>query len=209
MGLSLPKQYVQVQGKTILEHTLLRFKGQVQAVILSVADSYVDLCQETARRVFGENVSVQTAAAGETRFDSVRNALGLLDPQLYPLVAVHDAVRPLVDPRVIARCLAAAGRGGAALPVKEMADSVLQLPSDGPEGGVKAVPRAALRRVSTPQCFPSVELKAAYLQPYSPSFTDDLSVYLNLYTRVTLVADTESNLKVTTPTDLKLLELLL
>jgi 2-C-methyl-D-erythritol 4-phosphate cytidylyltransferase len=157
-----------------------------------VADSY-----EIARKL-------TTVYGGATRYDSVKNGLIHLDQA--GLIGIHDAVRPLVSQDTLARCYDAALREGSGIPVLEMDDSVRML--DG-QGNSRHLDRTSLKRVQTPQVFRSERIKEAYRQPYRPGFTDDASVYETSFGPVSLVEGNRENIKITTPTDLKLAQQLI
>lgn len=119
------------------------------------------------------------------------------------IVAVHDAVRPMVKASVIEQCFAAAARYGAAAPSKPSIDS-LRIYS---HGSYIPLDRSSVVRISTPQCFSAGRLCSAYQQEYRESFTDDLSVYETLFNDpIHLLVDNEENIKITTPIDLMLLK---
>ena len=144
----------------------------------------------------------ETVAGGEERFHSVRN--GLAHVKHDRLVAVHDGVRPLVSVELIDRCFKAADEHGAAIPVVPIHSSVRELEGD------KSYPvdRSMLRLVQTPQCFRSDLLHRGFELTYDEAFTDEASLMERLDVDVYLVEGEERNIKVTTPLDLKVAELL-
>ena len=142
-------------------------------------------------------------AGGEERFHSVREGLRSVTGE--GIVAVHDGVRPLTSRELIARCFAAAEEFGSAIPVVPISSSVREVGS----GGSTAIDRSNLRTVQTPQCFSIATLRAAFELPYDASFTDEATLVERLGERVHLVDGEESNLKVTTPMDLRVAEAVL
>lgn len=205
MGGPQPKQFLQLAGRPVLMHTLEAFdRWDASARLIVVLpedqiDTWKRLCEahafDRAHRV---------VAGGETRFHSVRNGLDAVASD--GLIAVHDGVRPLVAPSVIAACFAAAADGGAAVPVVPMVESVREVDADG---GSRPVDRTRLRVVQTPQVFRADVLRAAYRLPYDPRFTDDASVVEASGVAVRLVPGNRENIKLTTPMDLLLAELLM
>ena len=133
---------------------------------------------------------------GETRFHSVRNGLQVIGGT--GLVGVHDGVRPFVSKEVIERCYLEAEQKQAVIPVVEVVETVRHLQGDESS----TVPRNEYRLVQTPQVFSVPLLKKAYLQPYSPSFTDDASVVESFGEKVFLTEGNRENIKITTPFDL-------
>ena len=204
MGGELPKQFLPLCGKPVLMRTLELFEGEVSRIILVLPEDHIPFWEELCQR-YHFTLPHTVALGGETRFHSVRSGLSHL-PQA-GLVAVHDGVRPLASRALIRRSFEEAERSGAALPACPVTDS-LRLRQD--EGKSEAVDRSRYVAVQTPQTFDLGRLQQAYEQAYSPLFTDDASVYeaasLGI---ITLVAGEETNIKLTTPRELLLAELLL
>jgi 2-C-methyl-D-erythritol 4-phosphate cytidylyltransferase len=121
------------------------------------------------------------------------------------LVGVHDGVRPFVSAEVIARCYAEAARVGAVVPVTDVVETVRHL-KDG--GKSETVSRDDYKLVQTPQVFDSSLLRKAYSQPYKDFFTDDASVVEAYGEEINLVEGNRENIKITTPFDLRLAEIL-
>lgn len=143
---------------------------------------------------------------GATRTASVRAALAAVDEEA-DAVLVHDAARPLTPPDVVARVLAAlAGGAPAVVPVLPVVDTTVLVGVD--DVVVDAVPRAALRRVQTPQGFDRATLAAAYARlPEGEELTDDAAVVRAAGVPVTTVPGDERAAKITVPHDLALAEL--
>ena len=205
MGGPQPKQFLELAGRPVLMHTLEAFdRWDASARLIVVLpedqiDTWKRLCEA---HVFGRIHRV--VAGGETRFHSVRNGLDAVASD--GLIAVHDGVRPLVAPSVIAACFAAAADGGAAVPVVPVVESVREVDADGDS---RPVDRTRLRVVQTPQVFRADVLRAAYRLPYDPRFTDDASVVEASGVAVRLVPGNRENIKLTTPMDLLLAEQLM
>jgi len=117
------------------------------------------------------------------------------------LVAVHDAVRPLVSVETIASSFALAEKHGAAVPYAVPQASVRMEENDGNNF---ALNRKALRLIQTPQTFSSNKLKQAYKQPYQDDFTDDATVWEKTGEKVFLFEGNLENIKITTDLDLKI-----
>ena len=205
MGGEIPKQYLQLQGKPLIIHTLerfLRFDPEMMMVVV-LASAHKNLWEqmagsyEVARRV-------TLAEGGTTRYDSVKNGLMHIDQEI--VTGIHDAVRPLVSQDTLIRSYDAALHAGSGIPVIEMDESVRMLDL---QGGSTHMDRSRLKRVQTPQVFKSDRIIQAYQQPYDPVFTDDASVYESVYGTVTLVEGNRENIKITTPDDMQLASLLI
>ena len=199
MGGDIPKQFLPIKGKPVLMRTLEAFYAYDKAPV-DQQDYWKHLCQE-----YAFTLPHQIADGGETRFHSVKNGLALVEEE-DALVGVHDGVRPFVSLDVIAECYRMAERKGAAIPVIDVVETVRWISEDGES---ETVPRDRYKLVQTPQVFRASLLKQAYAQPYTSAFTDDASVVEAFGHRVELVKGNRENIKLTTPFDLKLAEMLI
>lgn len=204
MGAEMPKQFLPLCGRPLLMHTLARLHGMDASMrlILALPADHLTLwsgmCEEHRF-----DVPHVTVAGGATRFRSVQNAL--LHAIGSDLIGVHDGVRPFVSAGVVDACFNAAAAHGAAVPVTPVVQSLRRL--DG-ENSV-AVDRSAYRAVQTPQCFRMEVLRDAFAHASHDLFTDDAAVVEANGHRIELVGGDMENIKVTTPLDLRLAELLL
>ena len=205
MGGEIPKQYLQLQGKPLIVHSLERFRifdPQMKFVVV-LAPAHKELWEQfVATYAIAKEITL--APGGATRFDSVKSGLIQVDEET--LVGIHDAVRPLVSQETLIRCYDAALYTGSGIPVVEIDDSVRMLDA---KGGSVHMDRSNLKRVQTPQVFKSDRIKRAYEQLYTHAFTDDASVYETMYGPVSLVEGNRNNIKITTPGDLLLAALLI
>lgn len=201
---SLPKQFIELAGRPILMHTIERFytyNPDIRIVVVLPEDQlqvWRALCKQQKFHIFH-----MTVPGGKTRFGSVKNGLGHVHGEA--LVAVHDGVRPFVSAATIAAAFECAAGTGAAVVAVSPKDSIRELT----ETGSRAVPRDRYKLVQTPQCFKASMLRSAYEQPELAHFTDDASVVEQLGIGVTLVEGSYSNIKITTPEDLLLAEVLM
>ncbi len=198
----LPKQYICLGNLPILMHTIKRFANydSTMSIVLVLPegdhDYWRNLCQE-----YSFNIPHILAIGGETRFESVRNGLSKVTTEDY--VGVHDGVRPLVSNEVIDRCFSEAKHAKAVIPVLPVFETLRCIST------ANTVDRSDYCLVQTPQVFATKLLKIAYQQPYSRVFTDDASVVEALGISIKLVEGNRENIKMTTPSDLKLGEFLL
>ena len=203
MGGDIPKQFLPVCGKPVLMRTLEAFHAYDASIhivlVLPVSQQayWKELCHE-----YRFTMPHDIADGGETRFHSVKNGLDLVGGE--GLIGVHDGVRPFVSREVIARCYEEAGVRKAVVPVIGVVETVRHLTEEGSE----TVPRDRYKLVQTPQVFDVALLRRAYRQDYTDLFTDDASVVEALGEKVHLVEGNRENIKLTTPFDLKLAELL-
>ena len=198
MGGNIPKQFIVVDGKPILMHTIERFHNfdsTIQLVVVLPKDQHDywnGLCQQ-----YGFDIPITIADGGKERFHSVKNGLACVHPRC-SLIGVHDGVRPYVAVDVIRRCYEAAAANGAAIPVVDVFETLRHITPDGSH----TVPRQDYKLVQTPQVFQADLLRRAYEQPFTPSFTDDASVVEALGHTITLVEGNRENIKITTKEDL-------
>lgn len=204
MGGDIPKQFLPVGGKPVLMRTIEAFYSFDPSIhiilVLPVSQQayWKELCE-----TYRFTLSHEIADGGETRFHSVKNGLARISGD--GLVGVHDGVRPFVSPEVIATCYAEAAIHRAVIPVIDVVETVRHLTGERSE----TVPRNQYKLVQTPQVFEVCLLKTAYNQAYTDAFTDDASVVEATGQEVYLVPGNRENIKLTTPFDLKIAEVLL
>ena len=232
MGSDIPKQFLPIGGKPVLMRTLERFRAyssDLQIILVlpeAQQDYWQELCQE-----YQFDVEYQLANGGQTRFHSVQNGLALVPDDAEGVVGVHDGVRPFPSIEVIRNCYETARTAKAVIPVIPVVETVRHLLSNQKS---VTVPRDEYRLVQTPQTFDIQLLKAAYKraqnqvnlssaereqarpevkaankQPYNDGFTDDASVVESYGHAITLVEGNRENIKITTPYDLKIAEVLI
>lgn len=212
MGGELPKQFIPFEGKPVLMHTLEAFhRWDASASLVLVLPASHRAYWEMLCLEIGCRAPHRLAEGGATRFESVRNGLALLDQEIESapagekiLIGVHDGVRPFASAEVIETCFREAARSGAAVPVIPLVDSLRE--ADGEES--RPVDRSRYFAVQTPQVFEAALLRRAYRQPDDARFTDDASVVEALGEKVKMVAGSRQNIKLTTPFDLLLAEVL-
>ncbi|MBP7611624.1 MAG: 2-C-methyl-D-erythritol 4-phosphate cytidylyltransferase [Paludibacter sp.] len=204
MNADVPKQFLEINGKPILMHTLeafMNFDASLQLILVLPA-AQIDFW-ETLCEAHDFSIPHQIVAGGQTRFHSVKNGLNAI--KIPSLVAIHDGVRPLVSKDTIARCFDAAATFGAAIPTMDSIESIRFVDANGS----KSVDRTAYKMVQTPQVFDAELLKKAYEQEFSVLFTDDASVVEAMGVTVHLVEGNRENIKITTEFDLIVAERLL
>ena len=211
MGSDIPKQFLPVGGQPILMRTILRFRKysknlRIVLVLPKAQEAYwQQLCGE-----YHFNEDYQIVDGGATRFHSIQNGLSVIPDNEIGVVGVHDGVRPFPSIEVIDRCYETARQKKTAIPVIPAIESIRHIDNSDEQGNVlsHSVIRSEYRLVQTPQCFDIQLLKAANRQPYSDKFTDDASVVEAYGESVTMVEGNRENIKITTPFDLKIAEVL-
>jgi 2-C-methyl-D-erythritol 4-phosphate cytidylyltransferase len=204
------KAMLELSGRSVLEHCAAAFDAAPSVVELvlvvraSEREAVERLCAE--RAAFAKVRAV--VLGGETRAQSVANGVRWCAYEL-PLIAVHDAARPLVDPAAIERATALAAEKGAALVALPVRDTLKRAP-DGTSAR-ETVDRRELWAAQTPQVFEARILRRVLAQAAEEGFeaTDEASVWERYVGPVPLVAGTSSNFKITTPDDLELAQAVL
>ena len=208
------KQFAQVGGAPILIHTIRKF-----ATASRIRGMYIALRNKQERDLFhahiaGEHLQVQvkTVQGGESRQQSVANAIAALDAEPHDVVLVHDAVRPFVDHEIIGNVIEAAAKQGAAIAALPAADTVKQVERTA-EGAIitATIPRERVVLAQTPQGFHYELLKKAFDEAQREDYigTDEASLVERLGHNVAVVMGSARNIKITTPADLELAEFFL
>ena len=205
MGASVPKQFLELEGRPILRFTIERFQEAVPdiRIITVLPEGHIDAWRQYCLR---ENwrCPQRLVAGGFTRFHSVKNALAHVPDGV--LVAIHDGVRPFVSVPKLQEMFREAEEVPALIPVLPVTDSLKMLRKE--EGRLfsmgETVDRSLFYGAQTPQLFWSEQLKAAYSQGFNTCFTDDASVAEAYGIPLTFTEGERFNLKITTPEDLVL-----
>lgn len=210
MGAAMPKQFLEIAGRAVLVRTIERMREALPEaeIVVVLPEAHVELWRECYEKSECK-VEHSIALGGATRFDSVQSGIAALSDDC-ELIAVHDGVRPMLSVEMIRRGVECAAENGAAVPVIAVVDSIREVDS----AGSHAVDRSRLRAVQTPQVFRSDLLRRAYeavganLEDRSKA-TDDASVVEMAGYKVALYEGESQNLKLTTPTDLSVAEVIL
>jgi 2-C-methyl-D-erythritol 4-phosphate cytidylyltransferase len=201
---SLPKQFIELNGKPILLHTLevfYRYNSELKIVLVLPEDDFPIWKSICEKFKFTKQVILQKG--GATRFQSVRNGLALLDGE--GLVAIHDGVRPLVSEDIIGASFHLASLHTCVVAAVRLKESIRITDQDQ----TKAVDRSKFRLIQTPQTFDLRVIKQAYECTEDPSLTDDASVAEKAGYRISLFEGSYENIKITTPEDLVIAQALL
>ncbi|MEQ1733247.1 MAG: 2-C-methyl-D-erythritol 4-phosphate cytidylyltransferase [Bacteroidia bacterium] len=200
MESAIPKQFILLKNKPILQHTIEKLNAYDASMRLIVVlpasqlDYWKTLCRHTNFWLKHELV-----AGGSTRFESVSNGLATIKNETNAIVFVHDGVRPFVSNEVLNNCYQTTVKKGNAIPAISCVESMRTV---GEEGTNKHVNRADYRVIQTPQTFKIEQLIKAYKVAENPIFTDDASVVEHSGITINLVPGNVENIKITTPFDL-------
>jgi 2-C-methyl-D-erythritol 4-phosphate cytidylyltransferase len=206
MQTAIPKQFLLLNGRPVLMHTIEAFyNSDTQPNILLVLHPDFHLYWRELCTEHNFTIPHQLIGGGETRFHSVKNGIDVIPGSEGLLVAVHDAVRPLVTKQIIDGAYRYAAEHGNAVTAVKSRDSVRQLKNNVST----SLARDEIFLVQTPQIFLLSQLKEAYQQPYNARFTDDASVAEAAGYQVHLFEGSFENIKITFPQDIAIAELLL
>ncbi|HUB01434.1 MAG TPA: 2-C-methyl-D-erythritol 4-phosphate cytidylyltransferase [Terriglobales bacterium] len=212
------KQFQDLAGVPILVRTLQKFAAvpAVSEIIVALRKDEIPGFQSQLEKEYPELPSkrIRLVEGGEHRQNSVANALTTLaadpqSPQPDDLVLVHDAVRPLVTPEIIAGVIEAAQKNHAAIAGWPAVDTVKQVERTAEGAIIKAtIPRASIVMAQTPQGFRYDILKKAFDDATADGFigTDEASIIERAGLPVAVVMGSAKNIKITTPADMELAE---
>jgi 2-C-methyl-D-erythritol 4-phosphate cytidylyltransferase len=204
------KQYRPLAGVPVLTRTLQAMEacgGLFEELVLVVAAEEIDFCRRRIVAPAGLRTPVRLVAGGERRQDSVFSGLQAIVSE-EGIVAVHDGARPLVPPALVRACVDGARRHGAAIAALSAADTVKRC---GPDGVIAAtLRREEIWLAQTPQAFHIGLLRRGHEEARRRGVfaTDDAALIERLGVPVHIVPGSRRNLKITTPEDLLIAEML-
>ena len=204
MESDLPKQFLLLKDKPVLFYTLhvfLQAFDDLQIILVLPAD-FTDMGQEIIDGYFDKE-RIRITAGGDTRFQSVKNGLQLIEDE--SIIFVHDGVRCLLSADLIHRCYDQAIETGSAIPAISSKDSVRLITEEGNE----AINRSKVKLIQTPQTFHSKILLPAFKIDYKDKFTDEATVVEAFGLKVFLLEGEENNIKITRPVDMLIAEKIL
>jgi len=196
LGAKTPKAFVQLAGRTLIEHTFSALSPLVDEVVIAAPATYED----QVRNLFGQSAKVVTG--GATRSASIAHALEVISPDI-EFVLVHDAARALASTSLAGRVIQALNDGEVAvIPALPVVDTIKSINSDG---YVTMTPdRTYLRAVQTPQGFTRQILNRAHQDSErNPDATDDAALVESLGEKVKVIEGEARALKITTSDDLE------
>jgi 2-C-methyl-D-erythritol 4-phosphate cytidylyltransferase len=208
LGSDVPKAFVKLAGRTMLSYSLatIRQVTSIVEVVIAVPAGFENVARAEVAAA-GLDIPVKITPGGIERQDSVRIALDLTSAES-DLVIVHDAARPLATPALFEACLIAASRAGGAIAAIPVSDTLKRVAG---RAITATVVRAGLWQAQTPQAFRRDLLVAAHQRALSEKIaaTDDADLVERTAARVEVVECTTANIKITTPSDLAIVEAIL
>lgn len=209
LGGEKPKQFVEIAGKPLVIHTLLKFENcaAIDEIILVLPAAEIENFQNSAEKYELKKL-VKIVAGGKTRAESVLSGLDGANGDADDIVAVHDGARPLVSGEEIFRTVEKARETGAACLVAPVTDTIKEVSAGGEIVGT--IDRSRLRRALTPQCFRFEILQKAFAAAdLSEAATDECFLVERLGYKIAIVEGDARNIKITHAEDLILAENLL
>lgn len=202
MKSDLPKQFLQINNKPILMHTMEKFAiDNIEIILVLNVDFHeywLKLCRE-----YDFSIPHLLVNGGNNRFESVKNGLSKITSK--SIIAIHDAVRPLISSDKIRFAFEKAEELGNAVLSVVSRDSVRRIQGDTSS----IINRDEIHLIQTPQIFHSELLHKAYKERFRNEFTDDASVVERIGVKINLIEGEYTNIKITYPEDLKIATTLL
>ena len=197
MGSVVPKQFLEIEHKAILLHTIDQFVAAFAdiEIVIVLPEVYIN----EGKKIIEKNKFKNTfdfVVGGETRFQSVKN--GLPKVTTSSIVFVHDAVRCLLTPALVQRCYQQAVEKGSAIPAVSATDTIRLMEGEKHH----LINREDVMLIQTPQTFQSEILLKAFEQNYQASFTDEANVVEASGVPIFLVEGEFENIKITRPLDM-------
>ena len=177
----------------------------IDEIILAAQPGYFDLLDRLKSK-YGLNKISKIVEGGEERQDSVMNALAAIEGEAGDIVAVHDAVRPLLPESVLENAIINAKKFDSIVVAMKVKDTLIE-----GNGYVKNyVPREEIYQAQTPQVFRYSILKGAMDKAYKENkkFTDESNLVKNASYHVKIIDGSPLNFKITTKSDLDLFEMI-
>ena len=205
----MPKQYLAIDGESILAYTLDVFQRSpdIDDIILVVPGEDVQMVWQGIIEPYKFSKVSHVAAGGRQRQDSVRNGLAMIGGHI-DIVVIHDAVRPFVSKELIHLAVRSAVKYDAVTVGMPVKDTVKKVDQDG--WIVETLERQVLWMTQTPQAFKRSVIQEAYRKAEEDGFygTDDASLVERAGFRVKMITGSYANVKITTPEDLLFAEFL-
>ncbi|BAU26146.1 2-C-methyl-D-erythritol 4-phosphate cytidylyltransferase [Aneurinibacillus soli] len=198
MGGSIKKQFIELEGKPVLLHTLDLFASRTDIADVVVVTSAEDVAQ--TRELIASYPVVRVVAGGAERQDSVYEGLCALRACEY--VLIHDGARPFVSQAALDAVIQAVRERGPAILAVPVKDTIKRADEAGQV--LDTPPRKSLWAVQTPQAFLLSTILTAHEKARSEGFvgTDDASLVERVGQAVYVVEGEYTNIKLTTPDDL-------
>ena len=213
MGSSVPKQFLEIDGKSILAHTISVFNNSplINQIIIITLKKYL---KETKNIVSINNYNkvVRIVNGGTTAFESQLIGVEVLHKislNINDIVLVHDGVRPFINDDLILKCIEETKRNGNAIVVNPAAETIAIIDKSGKIN--KTMPRQQCLIARAPQAFYAKDLYAAHqrAKKENKQYIDSASMFLDQGTKLNPIIGPSENIKITTQYDYLLAKLLI
>ncbi len=204
------KEFIKFQDDTVLSSAIrpFLFLDGLVAVVVTYKEEYFHETEDCLKNLnFPANVELHMVKGGETRQESVFNALKFLHEEVkdLDLVSIHDGARPFVTKEIIEDCLKTATLVGGAVPALPMSDTLVSVENGMIDGRLD---RSKVFSVQTPQTFRFPEIYEAHLVAREKAknglnYTDDTQIFTDYGLQVAIVKGDPKNKKITYPSDLE------
>jgi len=207
MGSEMPKQFMTIAGKTILDTTLYKFEksNEIDEIVLVVNKDELEYVNSEIAVSYDKITNVISGGATRTEsvyegIKAVRNDCGIL--------LIHDGVRPFVSYNLISTCIENADVYKACIPAIDVVDTIKEVSQEG--FVQKTMDRTKLKSVQTPQGFDFDTIRECYYNVVTEdrTFTDDSSIVEYYGYKVKIIEGLSKNIKITTPLDLRVAEII-
>lgn len=206
MGSNTPKQYLKLDDKTILDKTIDQFEKNklVDEIILIINTEDIEYVKSSIS--YNRDKVTKVVEGGAERLDSVYNGIMSLDDD-NSLVLIHDGVRPFVSQKLINTCIENTHEYKCCIPAIDVIDTIKVVEDDEV---IETLDRSKLRAVQTPQGFEVKLLKELYNKAKNDNLkaTDDASIAEYYGYKVKVIEGLRKNIKITTPFDFKIAEII-
>ncbi len=206
MGSETPKQFLEVNGKSVIIHTLEVFEKQknIDGMVIACKEEWISYTWDLIEKAGLKKVA-SIVPGGETALDSQYN--GLLEIQRQygddnVAVLIHDGVRPLIDGETIQKCIESAHKYGNAITVARAIETVIKV--NDQEEITNIIDRDSCRMAKAPQCFMLSDILKVHKQAICDGkhdFIDSASMMMDYGYKLHAVMGNPENIKITTPSD--------
>ena len=208
MGSSVPKQFLEVDHKPILIHTIEKFSrhNSINGIVVVCKQEYIGFCEECLNK-FKIDKILHVVSGGENGQDSIFKGLDYLIKNISDskddIVLIHDGVRPAITDLLITKSIDCAKKNGNSIAVSKAIETVIKIDGDG--NIEETLNRTVCRNAKAPQCFNLSEIWKTHLKArrngYNEMMVDSASLMSSYgYTLHTIECGPE-NIKITTPND--------
>ncbi len=211
----MPKQFLEIKGKPILNHTVEKFlpNPKFEKIIILSPRAWIGHTKEIIRKFTGDSERITVIEGGKTRNETIMNAIDYIDKNYTldddTIIVTHDSVRPFVTHRIIEDNIKAAQLSGACDTVIPASDTIVE--GDGRK--ITDIPdRRKMYQGQTPQSFKAKLLRDTYMSLTADEkdiLTDAAKILVMKGMDVSLVQGETYNIKITYPYDLKIARSLL